>query len=184
MFPDQLRGLVKSDDRRKREADKLITSRDDPLVNFESRFQNEDVNASYIPYNNVPMGVTHYKGRLFVTMPRRRIGIPSTLNYIDLQKDGKHHSPKLYAYPDFETNYLNVSVTFHIRSDYCILYLYAFIFYFSQIFKQTPDASFPFTALRWTHANACGLSILACLSIPVSLNFNLVILLKDFCIVL
>ncbi|XP_058982633.1 L-dopachrome tautomerase yellow-f2 isoform X2 [Musca domestica] len=59
---------------------------------------------SYIPYNNVPMGVTHYKGRLFVTMPRRRVGIPSTLNYIDMNADESMKSPKLKAYPDFETN--------------------------------------------------------------------------------
>lgn len=54
------------------------------------------------------MGATHYKGRLFVTMPRRRVGIPSTLNYIDLNKDGTQESPKLIAYPDFETNQLTV----------------------------------------------------------------------------
>lgn len=66
------------------------------------------MNASYIPYNNVPMGATHYKGRLFITMPRRRLGIPSTLNYIHLDKDGRQESPKLTAYPDFETNQLTV----------------------------------------------------------------------------
>ena len=54
------------------------------------------------------MGATHYKGRLFITMPRRRVGIPSTLNYIDLGKDGRQDSPKLIAYPDFETNQLTV----------------------------------------------------------------------------
>nr|XP_014086652.1 L-dopachrome tautomerase yellow-f2 isoform X3 [Bactrocera oleae] len=107
VFPDQLHGLLESDKRSKRATDKRITSRDDPLINIENRLQIEDANVSYIPYNNVPMGVTHYKGRLFITMPRRRIGIPSTLNYIDLQNDGKQYSPKLHAYPDFETNYLN-----------------------------------------------------------------------------
>ncbi|XP_018803085.1 PREDICTED: L-dopachrome tautomerase yellow-f2-like [Bactrocera latifrons] len=107
VFPDQLHGLLEGDKRSKRAADKRITSRDDPLNNIESRFQNVETSDSYIPYNNVPMGATHYKGRLFVTMPRRRIGIPSTLNYIDLQKDSKQYSPKLHAYPDFETNYLN-----------------------------------------------------------------------------
>lgn len=54
------------------------------------------------------MGVTHYKGRLFITMPRRRVGIPSTLNYVDLRKDGNEMSPKLHAYPDFETNQIKV----------------------------------------------------------------------------
>ena len=63
--------------------------------------------SSYIASNNVPMGATHFNGRLFVTMPRRRVGIPSTLNYIDLLNDGNNPSPKLYAYPNFEINYLN-----------------------------------------------------------------------------
>ncbi|ALC47451.1 yellow-f2 [Drosophila busckii] len=63
-----------------------------------------DNNSAYIPYNNVPMGVTHYRGRLFVTMPRRRVGIPSTLNFIDLKRDGGQSSPKLNAYPNFELN--------------------------------------------------------------------------------
>ncbi|XP_067618269.1 L-dopachrome tautomerase yellow-f2-like isoform X2 [Eurosta solidaginis] len=91
----------------KRAVDGGLTSRDDPKIMVEQRLNNEADNVTYIPYNNIPMGATHYKGRLFITMPRRRIGIPSTLNYIDLQKDGKQYSPKLHAYPDFETNYLN-----------------------------------------------------------------------------
>uniref|UniRef100_A0A1B0GFL4 Uncharacterized protein n=1 Tax=Glossina morsitans morsitans TaxID=37546 RepID=A0A1B0GFL4_GLOMM len=68
-----------------------------------------NASPSYIPYNNVPMGVTHYKGRLFITMPRRRVGIPSTLNYVDLRKDGNEMSPKLHAYPDFETNQIKAN---------------------------------------------------------------------------
>ncbi|XP_050339573.1 L-dopachrome tautomerase yellow-f2-like [Bactrocera neohumeralis] len=100
VFPDQLHGLLKSAEKNKLATDKGIKF-------SEKRFENEGTNASYIQYNNVPQGVTHYKGRLFVTTPRRSIGIPSTLNYIDLQKDGKQYSPKLHAYPDFETNYLN-----------------------------------------------------------------------------
>ena len=55
------------------------------------------------------MGATHFNGRLFITMPRRRIGIPSTLNYIDMIRDGTTTSPKLHAYPDFKTNQLSVS---------------------------------------------------------------------------
>ncbi|XP_036324480.1 L-dopachrome tautomerase yellow-f2-like [Rhagoletis pomonella] len=107
VFPDRLRSLANLEQRDKRAADERITSRDEANKVFEPRINDVQANASYIPYNNVPMGATHHKGRLFVTMPRRRIGIPSTLNYIDLQKDGTQHSPKLHAYPDFETNYLN-----------------------------------------------------------------------------
>ncbi|XP_018803087.1 PREDICTED: L-dopachrome tautomerase yellow-f2-like [Bactrocera latifrons] len=100
VFPDQLHDLMKNAEKNKLTADKGIKF-------SEKGFENEGAKASYIQYNNVPQGVTHYKGRLFVTTPRRSIGIPSTLNYIDLQKDGKQYSPKLHAYPDFETNYLN-----------------------------------------------------------------------------
>ncbi|KAH8383760.1 hypothetical protein KR009_010399 [Drosophila setifemur] len=91
--------------RHKRES---LTSRDTPL-GVDNRAGGADERASYIPYNNVPMGVTHYRGRLFVTMPRRRVGIPSTLNYIDLNRDGRDRSPKLRAYPDFALNQFNAS---------------------------------------------------------------------------
>ncbi|KAH8417926.1 hypothetical protein KR222_008607, partial [Zaprionus bogoriensis] len=60
-------------------------------------------------YNNVPMGASHYRNRLFVTVPRRHPGIPSTLNYIDMQLDGTETSPKLRAYPDFLVNQFNAS---------------------------------------------------------------------------
>ncbi|KAH8417649.1 hypothetical protein KR222_003614, partial [Zaprionus bogoriensis] len=60
-------------------------------------------------YNNVPMGASHYRNRLFVTVPRRHPGIPSTLNYIDMQLDGTETSPKLRAYPDFHVNQFNAS---------------------------------------------------------------------------
>lgn len=65
--------------------------------------------VDYTPYNNVPMGATHHKGRLFITMPRRRTGIPSTLNYIDMNKAAGNPSPRLKAYPNLEVNSLNVS---------------------------------------------------------------------------
>ncbi|EDW42379.1 L-dopachrome tautomerase yellow-f2 [Drosophila sechellia] len=91
--------------RQKRE---IMTSRDTPVV-VNSRADSDDRNASYIPYNNVPMGATHFRGRVFVTMPRRRVGIPSTLNYIDLAEDGSDRSPKLRAYPNFALNQFNAS---------------------------------------------------------------------------
>lgn len=66
---------------------------------------------SYIPYNNVPQGVNHYKGRLFITMPRRSPGVPSTLNYIDLKQTKSGDSPRLKSYPNAEINSLRVSTT-------------------------------------------------------------------------
>ena len=66
---------------------------------------------AYIAYNNVPMGVTHFNGRLFITMPRRRTGIPSTLNVIDLGSKKLTQSPLLTGYPSYEINALDVSIS-------------------------------------------------------------------------
>lgn len=62
--------------------------------------------STYIPYNNVPFGLAHHKGRLFIAVPRRRFGVPSTLNVIDISKINatKTMSPRLRSYPDYETN--------------------------------------------------------------------------------
>lgn len=54
------------------------------------------------------MGVDHYNGNLFITMPRRREGIPSTLNYIEIDKISKNQSPKLKPYPSALSNMLHV----------------------------------------------------------------------------
>ncbi|XP_037948418.1 L-dopachrome tautomerase yellow-f2-like isoform X2 [Teleopsis dalmanni] len=94
---------------RNKRSEVRITSRDDITVGVRSLQNSNNVenNSSYIAYNNVPMGATHFQGRLFITMPRRRVGIPSTLNYIDMIKDGNNPSPKLHAYPNFDTNDIN-----------------------------------------------------------------------------
>lgn len=65
--------------------------------------------TDYVAYNNVPFGVSRFGSRYFVTVPRRRLGIPYTLNVIDTQNFQKSHieynkSPKLKAYPDQITN--------------------------------------------------------------------------------
>ncbi|GAB0088345.1 L-dopachrome tautomerase yellow-f2 [Sergentomyia squamirostris] len=69
----------------------------------------------FIPYNNVPMGVTHHKGRLFITIPRRRSGVPSTLNVISLASASVTKSPQLRPYPDFERNDINSSLPMEER---------------------------------------------------------------------
>lgn len=65
----------------------------------------------FVPYNNIPMGVDHFRGQLFITMPRRRPGIPSTLNYIDINSNTRNQSPLLKPFPDIMTNSLHVSVS-------------------------------------------------------------------------
>lgn len=61
--------------------------------------------ANYIPYSNVPMGVTHFREKLFITTPRRRPGIPSTLNFVRIDSTTK--SPKLIPYPSYYENQLD-----------------------------------------------------------------------------
>lgn len=63
---------------------------------------------TYNASNNVPMGLTHYMGRLIVTVPRRRVGIPSTLNVINTNEP-KGSSPPFQPFPDSRTNSLHVS---------------------------------------------------------------------------
>uniref|UniRef100_A0A1Y9G9K3 Yellow protein n=1 Tax=Anopheles albimanus TaxID=7167 RepID=A0A1Y9G9K3_ANOAL len=76
----------------------------------ETEVNDSHLNETFTPYHNLPMGVTHHKGRLFITIPRRRTGIPATLAVVSLDqvvKDEK--SPKLTAYPDAITNQLRRS---------------------------------------------------------------------------
>lgn len=54
------------------------------------------------------MGMMHHKNRLFITLPRRRPGIPATLAYVS-SNGAPGSSPSLEAYPDFRTNQLHVS---------------------------------------------------------------------------
>ncbi|CAG4969363.1 unnamed protein product [Colias eurytheme] len=73
-----------------------------------------DSEKFFIQYNNVPIGFECYKDRVFVTVPRRRYGIPSTLNYAMLSET----SPSLRPYPSIETIHDLVSV-YRPRVDVC-----------------------------------------------------------------
>ncbi|XP_050069995.1 L-dopachrome tautomerase yellow-f2-like [Anopheles maculipalpis] len=57
-------------------------------------------------YGNLPMGVTHHKGFLYVTIPRRRPGIPATLNVIDMSRNPAVNEPTLDPYPNSLVNSL------------------------------------------------------------------------------
>lgn len=65
----------------------------------------------YIPYNNLPVGLAYYKNLLFITVPRRRIGVPATLSVINIDQVAKNEiSPKLSAYPNYDINEIPVSI--------------------------------------------------------------------------
>lgn len=68
---------------------------------------NQQNSQNYIAHNNVPMGASHYKGRIFLTVPRRRVGVPSTLNFVHT-KSTKGSSPSYKAFPNVEMNELHV----------------------------------------------------------------------------
>lgn len=86
-------------------ADSIAFVDEDELENTKKTEQRSALNADYVAYNNVPMGVTHYRDRLFITVPRRRPGIPATLNYVSV-KASPLSSPTLRAYPSYELNEL------------------------------------------------------------------------------
>uniref|UniRef100_A0A182Q3X4 Yellow protein n=1 Tax=Anopheles farauti TaxID=69004 RepID=A0A182Q3X4_9DIPT len=72
-------------------------------------FSNDSVNnteETFNAYGNLPMGVTHHKGFLYVTIPRRRPGIPATLNVIDMAANPSINDPTLMPYPNLLVNTL------------------------------------------------------------------------------
>ncbi|XP_075970705.1 L-dopachrome tautomerase yellow-f2-like [Anticarsia gemmatalis] len=62
----------------------------------------------YIPENNLPLGLAHWRNKMFVSVPRWKAGVASTLNYIDL--DGPQDQP-LKPYPSFKDNFVSDSAT-------------------------------------------------------------------------
>lgn len=77
-------------------------------------------NFPFIPYNNVPQGFAPYiskeKSKVFIAVPRRSPGVPSTLNYVKLEDSSSQHgsqsvyqNPKLHSYPNYAMNELDVS---------------------------------------------------------------------------
>ncbi|XP_049884200.1 L-dopachrome tautomerase yellow-f2-like isoform X2 [Pectinophora gossypiella] len=78
----------------------------------------DEAGRFFIQYNNLPMGVERVDNRLFITLPRRRYGIPSTLNYLDLTRDSNTRSPGLRPYPNLRDSRALTSV-YRTRADSC-----------------------------------------------------------------
>ncbi|XP_031631444.1 uncharacterized protein LOC116345869 [Contarinia nasturtii] len=75
-------------------------------VLFPDNEYTSNVQPNYIPTNVIPIGVSHYKNKLFLTAPRRRVGVPSTLNFI-YTKSSKGSSPSYRPFPNAEINELD-----------------------------------------------------------------------------
>ncbi|XP_049873032.1 protein yellow [Pectinophora gossypiella] len=90
----------------------------------EARQQALD-SKSFIPENNIPMGLEVYEDRLFVSVPRWRSGVAASLNYINL-KDNSTTSPKLIPYPSWAAHSVGsdgrpseIISPFRVRADRC-----------------------------------------------------------------
>lgn len=106
--------------------------------NIEFEWPSEDVKKSwlsskkYIPENNLPLGLERWKNKLFITIPRWKTGVASSLNYVNL--DDTNESPKFIPYPSWDDNDFdlpsngsglgvrkdsNVISPFRVRADEC-----------------------------------------------------------------
>ncbi|XP_072941083.1 uncharacterized protein [Epargyreus clarus] len=57
----------------------------------------------YVPEHNLPLGLARWKNKLFVTVPRWKNGVASSLNYVDV--DGPQDQP-LKPYPSLKDNFV------------------------------------------------------------------------------
>ncbi|KAF7280602.1 hypothetical protein GWI33_005701 [Rhynchophorus ferrugineus] len=83
-------------------ADSYLSTTQRPTVSTPKSLVTK-IPVDYQYVNNIPMGANVWKDKLFVTVPRRRSGIPSTLNYVPLNSPVKHNLP-LIPYPNWNIN--------------------------------------------------------------------------------
>ncbi|XP_050523545.1 protein yellow isoform X1 [Daktulosphaira vitifoliae] len=85
-------------------------------------------NREFIQANNMPLGLEVWRNRLFITVPRWKAGVASTLNYINLDSSNRNRSPPLIPYPSYEMNRLptryerpvdHIINTFRLSVDKC-----------------------------------------------------------------
>lgn len=79
---------------------------------------------SFIPENNLPLGLEVYKNRIFVTVPRWKFGVAASLAYIDRTKDPME-APLLKPYPNWDAHRSlgdappSIVSPFRVRADQC-----------------------------------------------------------------
>lgn len=71
-----------------------------PLLDFALPYDREFLNQ-YRPENVVPTGIEVAWDKIFISVPRLRVGIPATLNYISRNLP-LESSPQLNAYPSWD----------------------------------------------------------------------------------
>lgn len=90
----------------------------------EEHFNHALEKGFYKPENNIILGVERWKDMLFVTLPRWRSGVASSLNFIKLPNWEK--SPRLTPYPSWEANSIQqhptestIISTYRVHIDEC-----------------------------------------------------------------
>ncbi|KAG7207330.1 hypothetical protein KM043_008997 [Ampulex compressa] len=81
------------------------------------------MNGDFVPENCLPVGIEVWRNKLFVSVPRWRTGIPSTLNYISLDTN-RGGSPKLTPYPNWAQNKagdcdMGLTTVYRMHADMC-----------------------------------------------------------------
>lgn len=64
------------------------------------------------PYNAsivVPFGISHFNGKIFVSIARRNPGIPATLATVELNGNPPYVNPSLIPYPNYDVQSESVS---------------------------------------------------------------------------
>ncbi|XP_015116470.1 protein yellow isoform X1 [Diachasma alloeum] len=90
---------------------------------FESEAARERAifEGSYIPENNLPLGLEFWHDRVFVTLPKWRSGVPATLT--TAPRFSKDKSPKLRPYPSWGWHHQDscggMTSVFRIQVDEC-----------------------------------------------------------------
>lgn len=84
-----------------------------------SEFKEEALKTeAYIPQNNLAHGISIWKDKLFVTVPRYKPGVASSLNYIKL---GSDKSAKLTPYPSWDFNFIKEETNNSLKDDSSIV---------------------------------------------------------------
>ncbi|KAJ8678875.1 hypothetical protein QAD02_014662 [Eretmocerus hayati] len=78
--------------------------------------------GTFVPENNLPLGLEIWRDKIFVSLPRWKKGIPATLATIST-KSNSDSSPKLKAYPDWRWHHLGncqgLTSVFRMQIDEC-----------------------------------------------------------------
>lgn len=101
-----------------------------------------EIQRDFVQYNNLPMGVMHHGDRLFITLPRRRTGMPATIAYVRTNFP-RSSSPALQAYPNFRTNQLPVSLRSPLQFALKFTSNVCWIWLFSCVLCRVDDSQTP-----------------------------------------